>query len=505
MRRTGLGLLSVVLLSVLLCAQRPTVPPERPAKGVISGHVVGKPQRSVWSLAVSLAFLSQSVPDGRPASLRAGAGTPLPQSAALGGRVLGEHDRPLPGVSVQAVTRSGLPGRLVARGVRAKTDEDGRFRLDGLRPDAYYLLALGSTPGALVAEPTATGEIYVSTYYPDATDALDATPLTVSAGEDRSSIAIRMAHARAYHIDGQVLDPDGKPAAGAFVTLGYKTQASTSSSGRQAGPDGVFRFAPLLPGEYKLSARPRATTWDRAEEGVVGVSVTVAAGDVEGVKLAMRRGVTIRGQVVTARGGPPQVAPPSIRLILENPDDLEGRLTAGAGLDRDWRFTFGHVFAPAVVRVETVRGTTWRMWIQAVRYRGRDVTDVPTLFEPAPSEYDIQVVVTDRPARLSGAVHDAAGQPASQAVVTLFPADPGQWTAWWKGYTLRTRRMIAGQTGGYVLADLAPGEYLVVATSATTSWLDPPPLSALAPQATRVTLAEGERRTLDLTVAEIRE
>jgi hypothetical protein len=108
--------------------------------------------------------------------------------------------------------------------------------------------------------------------------------------------------------------------------------------------------------------------------------------------------------------------------------------------------------------------------------------------------------MTDRAPTLSGSVRDAQGLPSSSAAVVLFPADRDGWQNY--GLTPDRIRMTKLSTaGGYRLTGLLVGDYFVVALdeSQADAWKDPAFLEAAARSATRVTLAWGDARTLDLT------
>lgn len=80
--------------------------------------------------------------------------------------------------------------------------------------------------------------------------------------------------------------------------------------------------------------------------------------------------------------------------------------------------------------------------------------------------------------------------------VIAFPADERLWLP--QSRQIVTAR--ADTTGGYRLAAIPPGDYLVVAMDVVElgEWFDPTFLDQVKGRATKVRVAEGEQRTQDL-------
>ena len=66
--------------------------------------------------------------------------------------------------------------------------------------------------------------------------------------------------------------------------------------------------------------------------------------------------------------------------------------------------------------------------------------------------------------------------------------------------------MVSREDGLYLIGMLPPGEYLVVAADPLSAYSSTATstLEMLVPHATHVILAEGERRTVDVRIADIR-
>jgi hypothetical protein len=135
---------------------------------------------------------------------------------------------------------------------------------------------------------------------------------------------------------------------------------------------------------------------------------------------------------------------------------------------------------------------------------GTDVSETPVEL----GDGDLGGVVitfSDRAASIAGSVRNPQGGPDTDAAVIVFPADNQAWA----NYGLNPRRMRSARTtakGSFTFGTMPPGEYSVIAISEEFAgeWQDPRYLEALARQAQRVTIAEGQQMTLELTRSNVR-
>src|SRR6185295_12856636 len=105
---------------------------------------------------------------------------------------------------------------------------------------------------------------------------------------------------------------------------------------------------------------------------------------------------------------------------------------------------------------------------------------------------------TDRPTELSGTLQTPAGTPTADYFIIVFARDRAFWTP-------STRRSVMARpdsTGKYSIKNLPPGDYLVVAVTDVEygDWWNPALLERLSPTAAPVTLAEGEKKMIDLKI-----
>jgi hypothetical protein len=133
---------------------------------------------------------------------------------------------------------------------------------------------------------------------------------------------------------------------------------------------------------------------------------------------------------------------------------------------------------------------------------GRDVSDSPFLLDQ--DLRDVVVTVSSRGARVNGVVRDDKARPDPTAGVIIFPADQRQWVDL-SAYPRRLRDVRTTSDGSYIVGDLPAGEYLIAAAPQSAfDWSLPNFFERLSRVATRVTLTEGEGRTLDLRVSQVK-
>ena len=137
--------------------------------------------------------------------------------------------------------------------------------------------------------------------------------------------------------------------------------------------------------------------------------------------------------------------------------------------------------------------------MKAVLLRGKDITDEPTVFKASDSGH-LQMVFTSRAPTLDVSVLGDDGQPARHTTIVIFGHDPKTW----KLRSSFSRTAPVGGDGKFTMRGLREGRYYAVAIpeEQTADWRDPRMLEELSRVATRVSIGEGEHKTLDLSIKE---
>jgi hypothetical protein len=250
---------------------------------------------------------------------------------------------------------------MIGQGAYGATDDRGIYRLYGVLPGDYLVVAgsfetaggrdilqltpddlsaarralqagsavapSASSPGASpgTTRPEGPTVAYAPVYYPGTFDASNAVVITVNANEERSGVDFTLMLARTARVKGALVEPDGRPAPGGQVQLLLPPAPSVllqASQGARVLPDGSFTFSGVPPGHYTIVARapdtaaaPPANNAASAAGGQGGVLISRPGGggpltlwatgtlaidgqDVTGLTLNLQHGATIAGHLV---------------------------------------------------------------------------------------------------------------------------------------------------------------------------------------------------------------
>jgi hypothetical protein len=439
----------------------------------------------------------------------------LPRGSVISGRITDEFGEPVANAIVTSL-RYGYAGgvrRLLPAGgqnSRDTTDDQGHFRLFGLSPGDYIVSASFRSGGGEATDPSGENTGYAPTYYPGTSSVADAQRVTVTLGQEQTSVIFSLIATRLVRVTGAVLNSQGTPLqTGAVMLAPASTRLNAPAlnatlTGRIDG-SGQFRVINVPPGRYVAQVRAQTGRGGPAARGANAAiaefgrqEITVGAEDLNGVVILTGPGARVTGQIVTDTGVAPALRAQQI-TVMARPVNLDpGSPGGGVGrVNDDFTFELNGLFDPRVFRLNAPQG--WSL--KSVMLNGQDVTDTPLDVPPGETVAGMQIVLTERATDLSGRVTDTRGRPVTDVTVVIFPADPERWV--YQSRFIRAAR--PDQEGRYQISGLPPSDdYLAIAVQGLEEGQagDPEFLATLRQHAAKFSLGEGETRALDLRFAQ---
>jgi protocatechuate 3,4-dioxygenase beta subunit len=423
----------------------------------------------------------------------------LPKMGLIAGRIFDELGEPIASVRVFAMRSMYIEGRrrLVSAGSGlVSTDDAGQFRLSGLVPGSYFVMATTRETWTVNTAGRRHVMGFLPTYFPGIENAADAKRVTVGIGQEIRNTDFALIVGRTAKVSGVALDSQGRPLAGQSVGLEQEFRSATTGSGfagLESAPiaaDGTFTFRNVPAGEYNLRVRTGSGA-GRQEDALAAIVVNGA--DINDIVLTSSAPWSVSGRIITENGTAPDIPPDRIRIAARPLTGGSSRPTMGSGeVKDDLAFSATAIVGPARLRVTLPD----RWMVKAVRHDGREIGDAPIEMKSGEELSGVQVIVTDRVTSVTGQLTDDKGAPLADGTVIVFAGDTEKWAE--DSRFVRSAR--PDQQGKYEIRGLPPGEYLAVAIDYVQEglWNDPQYLESIRRYAQRLTLGEGDTRAMSL-------
>jgi hypothetical protein len=378
-----------------------------------------------------------------------------------------------------------------SRGASAYTNDLGEYRLFGIRPGKYFILATRRGVG----DPSVPSYInYATIFHPTALRIEDAQPVEVGAGGDvRVDFSLRPVEVR--KISGRVVDAmTGAPVAKANISLGHESFGMTrfSGPGYSSGPDGRFEIKGLTPGNYRL--QPSVNSGDGVYRRGAEMQVLVSEQDVTDLVLTAGPGVTVSGRVVA--GGEP-FKPQSLRVVLMSRRSRTGQ---GIGIVQDdASFRIAEV-QPGAYDV-AFSGPPAAFYLREVR-DARGDNPLETGVQVGAEPVTLDLILDHHGGTVAGRVVNESGQPVKGVLAALMLADPEAPPE--RAFADRFfRTAISDREGKFAIRAIIPGEYLLLAWPDLDSGLlqDPDVISQVRRYARWVRVERDARLQEDVKIA----
>jgi protocatechuate 3,4-dioxygenase beta subunit len=410
----------------------------------------------------------------------------LTPQGVITGRVVDEDGDPAALASVTLLRTGYAQGRkqLMPGGRNVTANDQGEFRVFGLAPGRYYLMA--SYRPLSTEEAALSAQAYAPTFYPSAISADSAAPVEVTAGSALRGIDIRLQKMSAVQIRGRVLDvATNEPVRGAIVMLSPRAGVIATPAAERVVRvrGGAFEMDGITPGSYVLSAHA-----NREQQLSARMLLEVGQSDVNDLTLALTPGAEIAG-VIKMAGGTGEL-PRGLRVQLEPASESGYPI---APVKQDGSFRVQHVQADTYsVRVYGLPDTAY---VQEIRFADAAVGESGLDFSRGFTPGELAITVALTAAHVDGTVLDDKGQPFAGATVVI-AADKG------KAQTVRT-----DQSGRFAAGGLAPGEYRLWAFDdiEAGAWDDPEYMKPHETHAERITVKDNDHPTVQLKLLAGRE
>ena len=425
----------------------------------------------------------------------------LSRSLAIEGRVLDDLGEPMAYVSMTVQAAEGVATRWwEAR----STDDRGTFRVFGLRPGEYRVCA---NPEARFELPEHVRVRPIRTCYPSAIAVANAEPIVLTSA-DVTGIDIRVQRTQAFKVSGMVIDSTGAPVERSSINFVPLAKDSSSSSRiRTVMKEGSqFVATGVTSGSYAVGVHIGAPydPDDKREWEFGYAQFDVDTADVEGIVVTTSRLPKVAGRVVFEDGEPPRGSE-AMRVFSGPTTPVLRRMGIGhypgAEVQSDSTFVLTAVPGPQFITLEN-QPSGWI--VGAVTYKDEDVTDTAVQLKASSDSSALQITMTRRGAVVSGRVLDSAGKTVSAAYALLISSDPLK-----RQSSLGiVKSAITKSDGTFTLGPVRAGEYVIAAgaveSPTSVSFPDGDDLEPIAQSGQRVTLAEGEKRHLDVRLAKLR-
>ena len=408
-------------------------------------------------------------------------------SGAISGRVLNEDGEPMQNVSMGAMRYIYALGRRhLFPAANATTDDKGEYRLFGLKPGSYYVMAAAGKEGLESADATDANApqvtpqaqkkpdvtVYAARFFPNETSPDRATLVTVKAG-DEARADFSLSRVAAHKISGKVtgLSPSTQNDSGQHIryVMAMQRGMEMQSSMGSLRADGTFDIPALPPGAYKLMA----IDTDMKGQATYGfTNVAVDSSDVAGVSIALDGAkAQVRGTVRPDSDAKLDLSKLYVTFVSAQPQtssedssqmpDLEFGSGAGgvAKVEPDGSFKADVSTQPApVYALLGVRSSGFEDWYTSkVLLNGKDVTDSGFRLTDA-QRGALEIVISSSGGTVQGTAMDSNKKPFPNAQIVAIPSDP----------KLRMRldllqRTSADGQGHFKLRGVRPGDYMLMA------------------------------------------
>ncbi len=411
----------------------------------------------------------------------------LQPSAMLSGKILDEADEPVREANVTLYRQDHRLGiNRIQRFEDEATDDQGSYEFSFLPPGTYFV-SVKATPWYAVHPPghdAQNGQVtlvdpsldvlYPITYYQDSTDPDDALPIPIRGG-DHLEVTLHLTPSPALHLRFHVEGNDFSMPS--LQQRGLDGTEPVGTYGAQLVSPGEWEMSGIAAGRYSISLPsqdPSNANWSQLD-----MDFTSDGEEFDTTKAAPNGSVKV--QVAMIGGGAP---PDTLSLQLVSP---EGRFVSGNQMDAKGIVNLPNV-PPGQYRFDAVGSK--RYSVISVSDHGRKSGNTVTVRTGTATE--VTVTIAEGTVNLEGFAQKD-GKPMSGVMVVLVPQQP-------EANRELFRRDQSDLDGSFVLRDIAPGTYTVVAIENgwDLDWSEPAVIAYYLKRGQTVTISPGNKGSQNL-------
>jgi hypothetical protein len=371
-------------------------------------------------------------------------------SGAFVGKIVNESGKPLSGIGIHALVKAStsrlfngealavMPELDLAPIRTAVTNDLGEYRLYGLPPTPYFLCAVDSgmphlseqmLGGVMFSPEDLSRSKYPPIFHPGTPEKDRALAVTLGSGEEKR-VDFHLQRFTTRTVEGDVVDPDAKPAVGVFVhamPLDMVTLFGGLQLSSLTDSEGHFKIVSVPPGKYIL----RATQIRGGEERTFAdlkLDVREQEQETRDVRLTLRRGQKLSGKILVEGGS--QFDLGQIHVWLTPLDqDLQHFDTAAAQVKSDGAFDTNRDLADTVYGIH-LTGLPEDWYLKSARLANEDVLLRGLTISADVAPASLQLLVAPDGTRVRGTVRrDDQPPDAAALALQLEPANYHRFTA----------------------------------------------------------------------------
>jgi hypothetical protein len=421
----------------------------------------------------------------------------LARGGAIVGAITDGAGEPFQGVLVRAMRLRQVDGRTVAApgGWPRLTDDRGRYRIFGLPPGSYLIVTSLDATEPTLDRRSVVG--FAPVYYPATARIESAQTVQVEFESAITGVDLAFAASATARVTGKALNAAGDPLPGR-VALAVSTRSGVVAPEPRFARierDGSFELTDVPPGDYVLQALGERAPGVAPEFG--SEYITVAEHNAPPLTIRTAPGATLEGRFSSeSRTAMPMRAQALHAAPLDSDrSPPDGRGPEGLAVHDDGRFYLTGLFGPMRLTYPAPAG--W--YLKSITIGGVDATDQSFDFGFGDQVFsDAEIVLSNTGASIDGTVSDVADRRGAEFAVVAFSVNRANWFA----DSRHIRWATARPDGSFEVRDLPPGDYFVAALDAQPpgDWQAADGLDVLVQRASRVTVREGQARTVTLAL-----